>query len=135
MLLRYPDGTLASVCRSQLVGAVVDAARDTRPDGLLDVLDLPVLGWTLPAEVAATLNAERGAAFTGHSPDDIDYVVGVDRARQLAAIAAHASQALSTDQRGLTKYGRGVPKVGLPDVAAPPAAGGDNCHIAHCQAG
>jgi len=96
MLLRYPDGTLASVCRSQLVGAVVDAARDTRPDGLLDVLDLLVLGWTLPAEVAATLNAERGAAFTGHSPDDIDYVVGVDRARQLAAIAAHASQALST---------------------------------------
>ncbi|MCU7729405.1 hypothetical protein ODJ79_37300 [Actinoplanes sp. KI2] len=31
---------------------------------------LPVLGWTLPARVAQTLNADYGAAFAGHRPDD-----------------------------------------------------------------
>jgi N-acetylglucosamine malate deacetylase 2 len=119
-LLGYPDGALSGVCRSRLVGDVGDAVRDTGTDGLLvfdpsgvtghpdhaaataaalaaaDVLDLPVLGWTLLATVAATLNAERGTAFTGHAPADIDLVVPVDRARQRAAIAAHASQAVPT---------------------------------------
>ena len=119
-LLGYPDGALSGVCRSRLVGDVGDAVRDTGTDGLLvfdpsgvtghpdhaaataaalaaaDVLDLPVFGWTLLATVAATLNAERGTAFTGHAPADIDLVVPVDRARQRAAIAAHASQAVPT---------------------------------------
>ena len=119
-LLGYPDGALSGVCRSRLVGDVGDAVRDTGTDGLLvfdpsgvtghpdhaaataaalaaaDVLDLPVLGWTLLATVAATLNAKRGTAFTGHAPADIDLVVPVDRARQRAAIAAHASQAVPT---------------------------------------
>lgn len=117
VLLGYPDADLASVCRSRLVGEVVDAARVTRPDGLLafdedgvtghpdhtaataaalgaaDLLDLPVLGWTLPASVSRRLNAEHGTAFTGHEPD---YVVAVDRTRQRAAALAHASQALPT---------------------------------------
>ena len=103
--------------RTQLAGEVVDAARDTRPDGVLvfdtsgvtghpdhiaataaaiaaaDILDLPVLGWTLPIDVAVALNAESGTAFFGHKPDEIDCVITVDRDRQRAAIAAHTSQA------------------------------------------
>ena len=117
-LLGYPDGGLAAVCRAQLAGDVLDAARDARADGLLvldpsgvtghpdhiaataaaldaaDVLDVPVLGWTLPVEVADTLNHERGLTFAGHHHDDIDFVVTIDRARQRVAISAHASQAL-----------------------------------------
>ncbi len=120
LLLGYPDGGLGSVCRTALAGDVVDAARDVDADGLLvfdpsgvtghpdhaaataaalaaaDVLDLPVLGWTLPADVADRLNHERGTAFTGHASDDIDCEVRVERARQLAAVGAHASQALPT---------------------------------------
>jgi LmbE family N-acetylglucosaminyl deacetylase len=117
-LRHYPDGGLASVSRSELAGEVVDSARDTQPDGLLvfdhsgvtghpdhiaataatlaaaDVLDLPVLGWTLPAHVANTLSAERRTAFIGHTPDQIDYILQVDRDRQRAALAEHASQAV-----------------------------------------
>ncbi len=116
-LLHHPDGSLASVCRTELAGEVIDAAREARADGLLafdpsgvtghpdhvaatsaalaaaEVLGLPVLAWTLPIDIAAALNAEHGTAFIGHEPDEIDYVVEVDRDRQNAAIAAHASQA------------------------------------------
>jgi LmbE family N-acetylglucosaminyl deacetylase len=118
--LSYPDGTLGSTCGTVLAGEVVDAARDADADGLLvfdpsgvtghpdhaaataaalaaaDVLDLPTLGWTLPADVAEQLNQERGTAFSGHRDDEIDYEVTVERARQLAAVGAHASQALPT---------------------------------------
>ncbi len=120
LLLSYADGTLASACRTALAGDVVEAARDVDADGLLvfdpsgvtghadhaaataaalvaaDVLDLPVLGWTLPADVAERLNSERGTAFIGHTSDDIDCEVSVERGRQLAAVGAHASQALPT---------------------------------------
>lgn len=117
-LLAYPDGGLASACRTQLAGDVVDAAREIHADGLLVfdpsgvtghpdhaaataatltaamILDLPVLGWTLPEPVAAALNAERGTRFSGTPPAALDYVVRVDRTRQRVAIAAHASQAV-----------------------------------------
>lgn len=120
VLLSYPDGALASVCPTVLAGEVVDAARDTGADGLLvfdpsgvtghpdhvaataaaqraaEALDLPVLGWTLPAAVAKRLNREQGTSFRGHRPEDVDREVDVDRGRQLAAAAAHASQALPT---------------------------------------
>ena len=120
ILLRHPDGALAQVCRTRLAGDIVDAAADVRPDGLLvfdpsgvtghpdhraataaalaaaQVLELPVLGWTLPADVAATLRRETRVGFIGHADDEVDYVVAVDRSRQLAAVAAHASQALPT---------------------------------------
>jgi LmbE family N-acetylglucosaminyl deacetylase len=119
-LLRYRDGGLAAECPVRLTGEVLDAARAARADGLLvfdpsgvtghpdhaaatsaalaaaDVLDLPVLGWALPADVARTLNAERGTGFTGRLPDELDYVIEVDRARQRIAAKAHASQALPT---------------------------------------
>jgi LmbE family N-acetylglucosaminyl deacetylase/uncharacterized OsmC-like protein len=59
-----------------------------------DVLGVPVLGWTLPIEVAEQLNEELGTCFVGHEPDAIDVVVAVDRDRQRLASLAHASQAV-----------------------------------------
>lgn len=56
-------------------------------------LALPVLEWTLPAGVAAQLNAELGTSFTGHPLGEIDVVLRVDRTRQCRAITAHRSQA------------------------------------------
>lgn len=120
-LLNYPDGSLAGESRTRLTADVIDAARAAAADGLLvfdpsgvtghsdhaaataaalaaaDALGLPVLGWTLPLEVANTLNAEFGTAFSGHSRDDLDCTLAVDRTRQVAAIAEHASQALPTN--------------------------------------
>ncbi len=55
-------------------------------------LDLPVLGWAVPAAVAAALNAEFGTSFAGREAAEIGWTVRVDRARQDAAIAAHVSQ-------------------------------------------
>ena len=119
-ILRYPDGELAEVCRSRLTGEIMDAARQVGADGILafaasgvtghpdhaaataaalaaaELLDLPVLGWTIPSTVADTLNAEHGTAFVGAEPDDIDYRITVDRSRQREAMAAHASQAVAS---------------------------------------
>lgn len=114
----YPDGILAHVCASRLAGDVLDAIGAVQPVGLLvfDIdgvsghpdhraatraamlaaagSDLPVLGWTIPAAVAAQLNAEFGTQFTGHEPAAIDITLPVRRARQLAAARAHTSQAI-----------------------------------------
>jgi hypothetical protein len=59
-----------------------------------EMLNLPVLGWTLPETVAAQLNQELGASFVGHQDEDIDLRVSVDRTRQRLASHAHVSQAL-----------------------------------------
>jgi LmbE family N-acetylglucosaminyl deacetylase len=58
------------------------------------MLNLPVLGWTLPEAVAEQLNHELGAGFIGHPDQEIDLRVTVDRARQRLASHAHKSQAL-----------------------------------------
>jgi LmbE family N-acetylglucosaminyl deacetylase len=117
-LLDYPDAHLDEVDLGELVDRVAATARAVRPDGLV-VFDpsgvtghpdhvrataaalgaaeshgLPVLGWTLPATVAAQLRREHGAPFTGHSPYEIAFSVTVDRARQLRAVACHPSQAV-----------------------------------------
>ena len=55
---------------------------------------LPVLGWTVPTDLAAALNAEFGASFSGHDSAAIDVVVPVDRSRQSRAVACHPSQAV-----------------------------------------
>lgn len=117
VVLRHPDGDLAQVARHLLADEVIDEVGATHADGLLvfdtsgvtghldhaaatsaallaaAVLDLPVLGWTLPRAVAELLGRERDEAFSGRSEDEVDLVVTVDRARQLAAVRAHASQA------------------------------------------
>jgi N-acetylglucosamine malate deacetylase 2 len=53
---------------------------------------VPVLGWAVPEVVAATLRDEFGAPFVGRGPSDIAQCSRVDRTRQHAAIACHASQ-------------------------------------------
>ena len=117
-LLNYPDGALAAVDVADLSAHVLEVAGQVGADGLLvfdtdgvtdhpdhtaataaalaatDVCGLAVLGWTVPRTVAAALNEQYGAAFTGQDRWDIDLVVALDRTRQLAAVACHPSQAI-----------------------------------------
>jgi len=117
-LLDHPDGALSDVGMSVVVADVLSAASAMSAEAFMvfdpsgvtghpdhatataaalraaDILDIPVVGWTLPAEVAQTLNAENGTSFTGHAAGDITYRVRVRREVQLRAAAAHASQAL-----------------------------------------
>ncbi len=117
-LHQWPDGALDHTDIEALTADVRQAVDDFAPDGLLvfdpsgvtghldhatatraaldvaDAVGVPVLGWTLPASVAARLNADHEAAFCGHPPDDIDIVLPVSRDRQRRAIHAHASQAV-----------------------------------------
>lgn len=117
-LADYPDGALSEVDVADLSAHVIDLAGKVGADGLMvfdtsgvtghpdharatvaalaaaESLGLPVLGWTVPTIVATALNQEYGAGFTGHDPADIDLVVTLDRASQLAAVACHPSQAV-----------------------------------------
>ena len=116
-LLDHPDGALSAVALDELAGQVAAFARTAAAGGLLVFdhggitghpdhqratdaavaaggrLHLPVLAWALPESVAASLNDEFGTAFSGRRPDEVDFVVGVDREVQRRAIACHASQA------------------------------------------
>jgi LmbE family N-acetylglucosaminyl deacetylase len=61
-----------------------------------EVLDLPVLGWTLPASVAEALNDEFDGHFFGRPATEIDIRLEVTRDLQRRASLAHASQAVPT---------------------------------------
>ena len=115
-LLGYPDGRLARTPEGELAAHVTRLAERHRPGGLLVFDDtgitghpdhqaatraalragraagLPVLAWTLPANVASQLHSETGQTFTGQPPDRIDLCIRVDRARQRRAALMHASQ-------------------------------------------
>lgn len=117
-LLAYPDGRLPEVDLDELAGRVVTTAREAGADGLIGfdltgvtghpdhahataaalrgavVLDLPVLGWTVPDTVAGQLRDEYGAPFDGYAESEIDLAVTVDRTRQRAAVRCHPSQAV-----------------------------------------
>lgn len=117
-LHHHPDGALSELDRTRLATEVVTVAESCGAEGLLvfdtsgvtghldhvaataagllaaETLNLPVLGWTIPETVAAQLNQEFGASFTGHSDEDIDLRVTVDRERQGVACHAHESQAI-----------------------------------------
>jgi LmbE family N-acetylglucosaminyl deacetylase len=119
-LHNHPEGRLAELPGATLATDVRTAARRCRTEGLLvfdtagvtghsdhaaataaallaaEALDLPVLGWTLPAEVAARLNRELDASFIGHPEEEIDLRATVDRSRQLLSSHVHESQALHT---------------------------------------
>lgn len=114
----YPDGGLAEVADDDLTAAVLDVAQVASPDGLLafdpsgvtghpdhmaataaalraaGLLEVPALGWCLPAAVLDQLNRELGSTFVGRAEEEIHLRIMVDRSRQLAASRAHASQAL-----------------------------------------
>jgi len=114
-LLDHPDGGLASLPLEVLAAEVAGAAGgvDTflvfdeggvsgHPDHdqatratLAAALPraVPVLAWALPAAIAEALNAELGTGFVGRDDGELDLALHVDRTRQLAAIACHASQA------------------------------------------
>lgn len=113
-LLDYPDGALADQPRDALVDHVVGLATDV--EGLLvfdhggitghpdhqaatdaalaaaDTLDLDVIAWTIPSQVATTLNQELDTTFVGRDDDECHLTPEVDRTAQLAAIDCHASQ-------------------------------------------
>jgi LmbE family N-acetylglucosaminyl deacetylase len=115
-LLDYPDGGLAARPLGELAAHVTDLAARRRPDGLLVFDDtgitghpdhqaataaavraagqagLAVLAWMLPAAIAARLQAETGQRFAGRPPDQADFCVRVNRARQRRAALLHASQ-------------------------------------------
>ena len=119
-LLDEPDGQLAHRGRHRLVESVLQQAERHRADGLVVFDDtgitghpdhiaatraavaaaefarLPVLGWTLPQSVAATLRRELGAPFVGRPNEAIDFALAVNREKQLHAVHAHASQAVPT---------------------------------------
>lgn len=110
----HPDGGLDKLAIEPLVDDVVAAAGDadallTYDDGGItghpdhqratDValaagqrLGVPVWGWALSTDVAATLHEEFGAPFVGRDAADLDITIDVDRTRQRAAMACHASQ-------------------------------------------
>ena len=115
----HPDGSL-SRCVEDLERDVVEVARDVGAQGLLvfdpsgvsghpdhvaatsaalgaaEELGLPVLGWTVPGDLAEQLNDEFETAFVGRTAGDVDLVIPVDRERQRLACLAHASQAVPT---------------------------------------
>lgn len=120
-LLHHPDGALRTVCRHILAGEVIDEVGAVHADGLLvfddtgvtghpdhttataaallaaDVLDLPVLAWVLPADVAEQLNEEvTGTTFLGRGPEEIDLSIAVHRRHQIDASRAHHTQAVPT---------------------------------------
>jgi LmbE family N-acetylglucosaminyl deacetylase len=114
----HPDGALRTICRHVLAGEIVDQVGAVRADGLLvfdvtgvtghpdhaaatsaallaaQILDLPVLAWTIPVEVADQLNTELGGSFSGCPAADIDLTIRVDRTHQVAASRAHHTQAV-----------------------------------------
>jgi N-acetylglucosamine malate deacetylase 2 len=117
-LLHHPDGELGARI-PDIVDAVREAVLRDRPDGLLVFgarggvtghpdheaattaalavareQALPVLEWCLPESVAAALNTELGASFTGYAEAELPISLTVDRDLQRQAIAAHASQAV-----------------------------------------
>ncbi len=118
-LLDYADGGLDRVPVDQLAEDVRVFAVESGADALLafddngitghpdhcqatraaqlaaEALGIPVLAWTVPADVAQSLNREFGTTFAGVTLDKADFRVRVDRSRQFAAIARHRSQ--STD--------------------------------------
>ena len=117
-LLDYPDGDLSGEDLTELAEHAVGAAREAECDGMLvfdttgitghedhiratkaavvaaPLLGLDVLAWTLPDEVADELRTTLHGDFHGRSPDDVDFVIGVDRARQQAAVKCHPSEAI-----------------------------------------
>lgn len=113
-----PDGALGVGCQTMLANEAVAVADSCHPDGLLvfdasagvtghldhvaatsvgmlaaEILDLPVLGWTLSEAVVAQLNREFGASSAGHQDEATDLRVTLDRARQ--RVASHADSSLA----------------------------------------
>lgn len=116
-LLGFTDGELAERPLPELVDPILRVSVQTNPDLLLVFdeggitghpdherateaalvaareLDVPVLAWVLPLHVTLSLNREFGTTFAGRPLEEVDFVVSIDRGRQLDAIGRHESQA------------------------------------------
>ena len=116
LLLDYPDGRLSETPVDELCRHVTSLAQLMAAEALLafdvggvtghpdhqqateaalaagEVLQVPVLGWAVRSDVAATLNREFPASFIGRGAEEIDMNLPVDRQVQLRAIACHRSQ-------------------------------------------
>jgi len=112
-----PDGALGELCQTKLARDVVATADSCHPDGLLvlntrtvpahldhvsarsagllaaEILDLPVLGWTLSEPVAERVSREFEVSFAGHQDDRVDLRMTLERARQRLASHADAGKA------------------------------------------
>lgn len=112
------DGRLSERGQPNLAAEVVEAADSCHPDGLLafgapalrgyldhvvatsaallaaEILDLPVLGWTLSKPVADLLSREFGVSLPGHREEQIDLRVSVNLARQRLANQAGKVKAM-----------------------------------------
>jgi len=120
-----PDGALSELDQKSLAAEVVAAARACRAEGLLvfdtagvagdldhvavtaaalraaEMLDLPVLGWTLPDYVAVRLNQALNRSDMGHHYEDVDLRVTVERARR--RLASHARESTSQPDTALRR--------------------------------
>ncbi|HET7762491.1 MAG TPA: PIG-L deacetylase family protein [Phycicoccus sp.] len=88
-----PDGLVVFDPRAGVTGHPDHEAASIAALAAAAAAGLPVLGWALPASVAAALNEEYGAGFAGYPQDELD-AVAVDRARQRTAVECHGSQAV-----------------------------------------
>ncbi len=117
-LKTHPDGALSVISLDDLVRETEEFSDFVGADGIVafdiggvtghpdhqratmaairvaERCDIGVLGWTIPTDVAASLNTEYGTSFIDHDPGDIDLVVDVDRTWQHNALACHPSQAV-----------------------------------------
>ena len=117
-LLDFADGGLEQADDADLVVRITEHCDGHRPDGLL-VFDpsgitghpdhqaataaavtaarqreLPVLAWSLPADVADQLSDETGVRFYGRDEAELDVCLTVSRERQREAVSCHPSQAV-----------------------------------------
>jgi N-acetylglucosamine malate deacetylase 2 len=111
VLADYPEAELRRLPIARLAERVIRSVREWRVDLLLTVdgrlgdrtaacvacqagreLDVPVLAWTLPHEVASAVREATGLSVTGDVERRIDFELRVRRAAQRRAMRAHGSQ-------------------------------------------
>jgi len=111
VLADYPEAELRRLPIARLAERVIRSVREWRVDLLLTVdgrlddriaacvacqagreLDVPVLAWTLPHEVASAVRESTGLSVTGDAGRRIDFELQVRRAAQRRAMSAHCSQ-------------------------------------------
>jgi LmbE family N-acetylglucosaminyl deacetylase len=112
VLADYPEAELRRLPIARLAERVIRIIREWGVDLLLTVdgrlddrtaacvacqagreLDIPVLAWTLPHEVARTVREVTGLSVTGDADRRIDFELRVSRTVQRRAMRAHWSQA------------------------------------------
>jgi LmbE family N-acetylglucosaminyl deacetylase len=111
VLADFPEAELRRLPIARLAERVIRVINEWRVDLLLTVdgrlgdrtaacvacqagreLDVPVLAWTLPHEVASAVREATGLSVTGDAGGRIDFELQVRRTAQRRAMRAHGSQ-------------------------------------------